>query len=282
MNEPLCPPKKKMNTFNRLKDFLRPFRSQGVALAFSGGIDSTLLLAALNELNQEKPFPKAAFYVQSVFQNKTESELVHSLCSAYHTELVVLQTDPLSLPAIKNNRTDRCYWCKKNFFTLLLKEASKKNLKTIIDGTNADDLKTYRPGLKALQELKILSPLSELGISKKQIRETAITLRLQNATKPSTPCLATRFEYNTELSDDKISMVERGEAFLRKRLDLNNNFRLRVHDRVARIEVSEKDLNAVLKHSSKITHFLKELGFSYVTLDLEGFRSGSMDEPMKK
>lgn len=271
-----------MNTFNRLKDFLRPFCAKGIALAFSGGIDSTLLLAALNELNQEQPFPKAAFYVHSVFQNKTETELVHSLCSAYHTELVVLQTDPLSLPEIKNNRTDRCYWCKKNFFTLLIQEASKKNLNTVIDGTNADDLKTYRPGLKALKELQVLSPLSELGISKQQIRETAITLQLQNATKPSTPCLATRFEYNTELSNDRIAMVERGEAFLRKHLDLNNNFRLRVHDRIARIEVSEKDLNAVLKHSSEITRFLKELGFSYVTLDLEGFRSGSMDEPMKK
>ena len=131
-------------------------------------------------------------------------------------------------------------------------------------------------------ELQVLSPLSELGISKQQIRETAITLQLQNATKPSTPCLATRFEYNTELSNNKISMVERGEAFLRKCFDLNNNFRLRVHDSIARIEVSEKDLNAVLKHSSEITRFLKELGFSYVTLDLEGFRSGSMDEPMKK
>ncbi|MBP3404031.1 MAG: ATP-dependent sacrificial sulfur transferase LarE [Alphaproteobacteria bacterium] len=266
-----------MNTADRIKEYLRPLCSAGIALAFSGGTDSTLLLAVLHDLYNERPFPAAAFYAQSVFQKKTDISDVHSLCILYNTELIPFQTDPLSLPAVKNNRSDRCYWCKKDIFSRLINIAREKGLKTVIDGTNADDLNVYRPGLKALKELGVLSPLAELGISKKEIRRTAEELGLKNATKPSAPCLATRFEYDTELSFEKINKAALGEDFLQKILPHAGNIRLRCHDNLARIETTPDSFTAVLQHAEKITEYLKKLGFSYITLDLEGFRSGSMD-----
>lgn len=131
--------------------------------------------------------------------------------------------------------------------------------------------------MKALKELGVLSPLAELGISKKEIRRTAEELGLKNAAKPSAPCFATRFEYDTELSFEKINKAAHGEDFLQKILPHAGNIRLRCHNDVARIETDPDSFTAVLQHAEKITGHLKKLGFSYITLDLEGFRSGSMD-----
>ncbi len=266
-----------MNAAERLKEYLRPLCPAGIALAFSGGTDSTLLLAVLHDLYKEQPFPAAAFYAQSVFQKKLDINDVRSLCALYDTELIPFQTDPLSLPAVKNNRTDRCYWCKKDIFTRLTVIAREKGLNIVIDGTNADDLNVYRPGLKALKELGVLSPLAELGISKAEIRRTAAEIGVKNAAKPSAPCLATRFEYDTELCAEKINKAGSGEDFLWKILPQSKNIRLRCHNDIARIETTPDSFAAVLQHAEKITKYLKKLGFSYVTLDLEGFRSGSMD-----
>lgn len=266
-----------MNAVERIKEYLRPLCPAGIALAFSGGTDSTLLLAVLHDLFKERSFPSAAFYAQSVFQKKQDIDDIQSLCAIYNTELIVFQTDPLSLPAVKYNRLDRCYWCKKDIFDRLISSARKKGLKTVIDGTNADDLNVYRPGLKALKELNVLSPLAELGISKREIRQAAAELGLKNASKPSAPCLATRFEYDTELSFEKINKAALGEDFLQKILPQAGNIRLRCHNDIARIETTPDSFSTLLQHAREITTYLKKIGFSYITLDLEGFRSGSMD-----
>ncbi len=268
---------KKMNTAERLKNYLRPLCPAGIALAFSGGTDSTVLLKLLSDLHKEKPFPFAAFYAQSVLQYKKNFADVKTLCDSCNAELILIQTDPLAIPEIKYNRFDRCYLCKKDIFSRLISLADSKGLKNVIDGTNADDLNVYRPGLKALKELNVLSPLAELGISKKDIRRTAAELGLKNAAKPAAPCLATRFEYNTQLDPEKINKIARAEAFLQRLFAHTDNIRLRCHGNIARIEITRDNFAVVLQHSTEITEYLKKTGFSYITLDLDGFRSGSMD-----
>ncbi len=264
-------------TISLLKDFLRPLCPKGIALAFSGGVDSTLLLAVLSELKKEQPFNFMVFYIQSVFQNEKEIETINSICRGYNTIPILLHTNPLSVPEIKNNTLQRCYFCKKDMFICISKSAQEKGIHTVIDGTNADDMKTFRPGLKALQELHILSPLAVLGISKKMIRETAVQMGLKNALKPSVPCCATRFEYNTELNMQMLQRIKSAENFLYKLFPQTCNIRLRVHNNIARIEIDRENFASVLQYAQKITQALKEIGFSYVVLDLEGFRSGSMD-----
>ena len=266
-----------MKTLDTLENYLRPFCADGIALAFSGGVDSTLLLAVLSNLKKETDCPVVAFYAQSVFQTKQDTLEVQKLCTTYDTELIFVQTNPLAIPEIKNNSCNRCYFCKKDIFNRLIRQAHQKNLKIIMDGTNADDLKVYRPGLKALKEMGILSPLVELGFSKETIRQTARQLNIINADKPSVPCLATRFEYHTELCAEKIKMIADGEAFLQKILPPTSNLRLRHHNHIARIETDTDNFRIVLSHINEITCYLKKLGFLYVTLDLDGFQSGRMD-----
>lgn len=146
----------------------------------------------------------------------------------------------------------------------------------IMDGTNEDDLHVYRPGLRALKELGIISPLAEEKVTKAEVRELAEEYGLSVASKPAMPCLATRFPYGTDLTYEKLEKVEKGEAFIRK-LGLYN-LRLRVHGGIARVEVDEQEIAKILQHREEIVRYLRQLGYSYITLDLEGFRSGSMDE----
>ena len=152
-------------------------------------------------------------------------------------------------------------------------------IKTIMDGTNEDDLHVYRPGIRALRELSIISPLAETEMTKEEIRRMAEEYGLSVATKPSTPCLATRFPYGTQLTYEKMRQVENGEEIL-KSFGFYN-VRLRVHDDIARIETDKEDFEQLLKHKEEIVKELKKIGYDYITLDLEGFRSGSMDKEEK-
>ena len=151
---------------------------------------------------------------------------------------------------------------------------------TILEGTNADDLLQYRPGLRALQELEIKSPLKEAGLTKDEVRKLSKEYGISVADRPSSPCLATRFPYGDKLTIEKLNQVEQGEIYL-KSLGLYN-VRLRIHGTIARIEVDTADIEKLLNHREQIIHHLKSLGYGYITLDLEGFRSGSMDEPLLK
>ena len=252
--------------FAGLKNFLKELNKQGICLAFSGGIDSTVLLFLCKDLNL------TAVTFKSVFQTEEEIEETTTLCNFYGVKQEIIEYFPLENEIIKNNPKDRCYHCKRLFFSKLKDFAGDR---FIIDGTNADDLKVYRPGLKALKELGITSPLADFDITKQEIREFAKQSGIKIFDKPSTPCIATRFPYGTTLSEDLINKVKAGENLLK-----NSGFsrcRLRLHQDIARIEIPPEDFSTFLKTKDKIVKALKNLGFKYVTLDLEGIRSGSMD-----
>ena len=266
-----------MTRIDQLKQFLRNRAEHGIALAFSGGTDSSFLLAILKELHDETAFPLAAFYMQTVFQTESELEQARKTAAGTGFGLAVFQCDPLSLPELRTNPPDRCYLCKRHLFGQFLDAARSRGLETLIDGTNADDLQVYRPGRKALRELGVVSPLSELGFTKAEIRQFAAERGLDCAKKPSMPCLATRFEYDTELTPELLERTGRGEELIRKLLPPETDVRLRVHGPLARIEVSPAALQLVLDRRNEISTGLKRFGFKFLTLDLEGFRSGCYD-----
>ena len=252
--------------FLQLKEYLKGLDKQGICLAFSGGIDSTVLLFLC------KDFDTTAVTFKSVFQSDEEIEEAKKLCQFYGVKQNIIEYYPLENELIKNNPKDRCYHCKKLFFSKL-KEFAQKRI--IIDGTNSDDLKVFRPGLKALKELGITSPLAEFGITKQEIREFAKQAGIKIFDKPSTPCIATRFPYGTTLSEDLINKVKAGENLLKA--TGFSRCRLRLHQDIARIEIPSEDFYTFLEIKDKIVKDMKELGFKYITLDLEGLRSGSMD-----
>ena len=266
-----------MTRTEELKQFLRSRADQGIALAFSGGVDSSFLLALLKELHDESPFPVAAFFMMTAFQQRSELEQARKTAGENGFGLAVFHCDPLTLPEIRFNPPDRCYHCKRHLFGQFLDAAHTRGLETLIDGTNADDLQVYRPGRKALRELGVISPLAELGFSKAEIRRLAAERGLACAKRPSMPCLATRFEYGTELTPELLDRTGKGEEFIRELLPHETDIRLRVHGSLARIEVSPAALPLILDRRAEINAALKQLGFNFLTLDLEGFRSGCYD-----
>lgn len=258
------------NKFQKLRNNLENLGKQGICLAFSGGIDSTLLLYLCKDMNLH------AVTFSSIFQPEEETAFTKQLCIHYNIKHTVLELNPLDNEIIKNNPKDRCYHCKKMFFEQIKSYAEENNLKNILDGTNYDDLKEYRPGLKALKEMNITSPFAEHKITKEEIRLYAKECKIEIFDKPSTPCLATRFPYGSLLEAPKIEQVKTGEKILKTNGFLQN--RLRMHGDVARIEIEKNKFDKLLKNREKITNELKSAGFHYITLDLEGFRSGSMDK----
>lgn len=257
------------NKFIQLKNYLNDLNEQGLCLAFSGGIDSTLLLYLCKDMNI------LAITFDSNFQTKEEIELTKNLCKKYGVKQIIIEQNVFENPIILDNPKDRCYHCKKFLFENAVRVAKENGLKTIIDGTNFDDLGVYRPGRKALKELGVISPFAKFEITKKEIREYAKDCGIEIFSKPSSPCLATRFPYGTKLTQEKLDIVEKGEQILK-----NFGFeccRLRLHDDIARIEILPEYFEKILSQKDKLIRELKQLGIKYITLDLEGFRSGSMD-----
>jgi uncharacterized protein len=190
-----------------------------------------------------------------------------------------MKYDPLSIPEIKYNSPERCYFCKKYFFSEIIAFSRKKNIKYVMDGTNADDLKKYRPGLKAIQELGIRSPLSECGLTKAEIRMILRELNLTaTAEKPASPCLATRFDYGMELTMEKISKIEKGESLIKTFLPNAKEIRLRQENDGTRIEVSPECIEELITHREPLFLELSRMGFSNITIDPQGYRSGSFDK----
>ena len=266
----------------RLEEYLREMTSDGIALAFSGGVDSTLLLAVLSRLFRQKNFPLAVLTMHTILQDKEEMDEAGELAAKFGAEQKFFTFNPFSLEEVRHNRVDRCYHCKKAIFTQFKNYAEANGLKYLLDGTNADDLKVYRPGRKALKELGVISPLAELEIDKAAIRQMSAELGLPTASKPAVPCLATRFEYNTLLDDNAICRVASGEEMIKKMFPAVKDIRLRVHGSLARLEVSAGHLAEVAARGKEIAGELEKLGFDYVTLDLKGFRSGSFDKGLKQ
>lgn len=254
----------------RLEKYLADLKS--VAVAFSGGVDSSFLLKMAHDVLGEKAL---AVTVSSCFVPERERLSAKRFCEEEKIRQEVFPVNPLDICGVRENPKNRCYLCKKSIFENICQIAKRENLQAVIDGTNADDMGDYRPGLLALSELHIKSPLKELGFTKADIREASKLVGLKTWDHPSFACLASRFAYGETLTRENLERVERAEDFF-----LSKGFRqirVRVHQNLARIEVLPQDLEKVFLLRSEIADKLKALRFDYVTVDLCGFKSGSMN-----
>jgi uncharacterized protein len=247
-----------------------------VLVAYSGGVDSTYLLSfclrnlgpdAVSAIVVEHPMLQDGEAVEAVELARKMGVTVHSLA-----------LDPRHIEEVAGNTPLRCYYCKKFIFSHLREHADHSGIPWLLDGTNADDDKGYRPGIQALEELNVRSPLKEAGFTKEMIRDLSRSCKLETWDKPSAPCLATRFPYDQPITDRDLEMVKEGESFLRR--EGLRDLRLRVHGDIARVEVPTRMISHITESErrQRLVAALKALGYRYVTVDLEGLRSGSMDE----
>ena len=249
-----------------------------VLVAFSGGVDSTFLTSvAVQTLGPEK-----VLAVTGQSETYPSRELPHArqLAQQLGVKHMVIQTCELNDPDYAGNPPDRCYYCKKELLKKLKSIAGQEGFATVATAANADDMSDYRPGLRAGDELGVARPLQKAGLSKQEIRALSRRLDLSTWNQPSMACLASRFPYGQTLTAEKLSRVEAAEDYLS---DMGfSPLRVRTHEKSARIEVSPEQFDKLLdaKMRGQIIEHLKELGYTYVTFDLEGFRSGSMNEAL--
>lgn len=263
--------KKGVRMIQTLSTYISSLPSKGICVAFSGGVDSAVILK-LAKLSHEHII---AVTFETFLHPNGDLAKAQAMAKDFQVPHYVIKIDELTNESILSNPKDRCYHCKYMFYKKMIEFSQKLGIDTILDGTNIDDLSEYRPGLKALSELHIISPLAECSLTKNQVRQIAYELKLDVANKPSTPCLATRVPYGVRLSRDILRKIDRAENIL-KDLGLGN-IRVRYHNNLARIEVDQENFHQILVHKESIIIKLQELGFDYITLDLMGFRSGSMD-----
>jgi len=251
-----------------------------VMVAYSGGVDSSLLLwvgrDVLGEGNVIAVTARSATYPQA------ELEAARGITQLLGVRHLVIESEELDIPEFQANPVDRCYYCKKELFSKLRTLAAQEGIDHVIDGTNYDDLGDHRPGMRAAQEMGIRSPLKEARLTKEEIRHYSRRLGLPNWDKPSYACLSSRFPYGEAITREKLQRVERAEEYLRSQGF--RQLRVRHHNHIARIEIERTDFYRLLQDEllADIVKELKGLGFTYITLDLEGYRSGSMNEALSK
>jgi uncharacterized protein len=263
------------NGYQLLLENLRKFNS--VAVAFSGGVDSTFLLLAAHEVLGDKV---TAFTVKTPYIPDWEINEAASFCTGHQIRHRIIE---LAFPEIiRGNPEDRCYRCKKQLFEILLKETSSSGIEKLIEGTNADDMKDYRPGFKALQELSIGSPLLESGLTKTAIRDLSKSMGLPTWDKPAYACLLTRLPYNQPVSEHNLVRIEKAEVFLMKAG--YRAVRVRTENQAARIEMEHELIIPFITSGfyKETAAYLKSIGFRTISLDLEGYRTGSFNSTLEK
>ncbi len=245
-----------------------------LAVGFSGGVDSTFLLAVAHEVLGEKALAITQADDGVPGREVREAE---EFCKGRGIRQVICHVDPLQEEEYRFNGPKRCYVCKRGIFSEILRIAKEEGIEYVAEGSNMDDLGDYRPGLQAVAELHVTAPLREAGLSKADIRALSRAMELPTWDKPAYACLATRFSAGEEITKEKLHMVEAAEQFL---IDLGfKEERVRVHGDTARIEVPEKDIERLAKKDvrDRITEEFKKIGFVFVSLDLSGYRMGNMN-----
>ena len=246
-----------------------------VAVAFSSGVDSTFLLKAAQEALGDKVIAVTA---SSCSFPKRELEEAKAFCEKNGIRQIIVESEELDIDGFRQNPKNRCYLCKHELFEKIWEIAKENGMNAVAEGSNMDDNGDYRPGLQAVAELGVTSPLRHSKLAKEEIRILSRNLGLPTWDKQSFACLSSRFVYGEEITRDKLSMVDKAEQLL---LDLGfHQVRVRIHGMMARIEVEPGEFLKVLENREKITKEFKTYGFTYVTMDLTGYRTGSMNETL--
>ena len=265
-----------MEKQKQLEEYLKTLKK--IAIAYSGGIDSSYLLFLANKILPKEQV--LAVIANGIMVPRKDYEEAIAFLKENHFQYIEVPYNPLEITEFRENHKNRCYHCKKELMTTLKKVANENGYEYLLDGKNADDLTVYRPGNKATEEVGVISPLAKFKISKEEIRKYSKDLGIPFWDKPSNSCLATRFPYHTSLTEKGLKKVEQSEEII-KELGIKK-VRVRVHDTIARIEVNPEDFEIILnniknKNDNNVVGKIKSLGFSYVTLDLSGLKSGSFD-----
>ncbi len=266
------------NLEQKLNGLISFLKDKKIIVAFSGGVDSSLL-AFLS-----KKYGKEVLLVteRSILYLDDDIDEAAQFAKIYQIPHIIIEFDPLDDKNFKKNPINRCYICKKGLYSEIIKIKEEKNFDIILDGSNLDDLSDYRPGMQALKELNISTPYLDFKINKEEIREILKYFQLEIYSKPSMACFASRIPYNQLINEKKLIMIREAERFLKKTFNLAQ-LRVRLHNGgLARIELLQEDLLKIVNKKSLkiISDKLKEIGFYYVTIDIEGFRSGSMNIPI--
>lgn len=261
--------------FQKLQKVIEPCAAQDICVAFSGGVDSALLLKLVCDAASKTRKKVWAVTFDTVLHPAADAAVARRVASELGAGHTILSVNELSNPQMKYNPVERCYLCKKSLFERLQAFAEEKGAEVILEGSNADDLKVYRPGIRAVRELGIKSPLADCGVTKNEVRLFAKELGISVADRPSTPCLATRLPYGAEIDTALLRRIGESEECLRK-MGLTN-VRVRVHGDILRLEIELSQMKRLLECRREVLEVLSEVGCAYVTLDLEGFQSGSMD-----
>lgn len=250
-------------------------KTEGLAIAFSGGVDSTLLAAVAQQELGERALAVTAL---SPTYSAREQAAAGILAKDLGIKHVTIESNELEIPEFADNPENRCYYCKRELFSVVKEIALEHDISFVADGTNTDDLNDHRPGMKAAHEALVLQPLLDAEFSKDDVRRLSREMNLPTADKPAMACLASRFPYGARITEEKIWAVDKVEDALR---DLGfYHIRVRHHGNIARIEVSEDEIAKLCKPEirSHIVAVAKDVGFLYVTADLQGYRTGSMNE----
>ena len=263
--------------YEKLKSIIKEMGE--IVIGYSGGVDSAFLLKVAKDVLGDKVLGVLA---TSPTYPSREYKKAEETAKQIGVKIEIIETKETDDLKFKENPINRCYYCKKELFGKIVEIAEVKSFKNMVDGSNADDLKDYRPGMKALKERGIRSPLQEAGLTKSEIRELSKRLNLPTWNKPALACLSSRFPYNVSIDTEKLKMVDEVENYLYDEGFIN--IRARHYDSTVRIEVSPEEINKFFdeKTRKRIVQKIKDIGYTYITLDLEGYRQGSMNEVLLK